>query len=87
MRAAAVEPAECAGLVAEQHQVLAQQAHGLQRAFTHARVQARIELVEQGGRLPIAAQQIAPGRAGPMRVMSSFWAACILPGSLGAAAG
>ncbi|MNS70331.1 hypothetical protein D3C72_1036730 [compost metagenome] len=57
VRAVAVEHAELAALVAEQHEVLAHELHGLDRA------RAR-QFVGQGHRLPVAAQQLAGGCAG-----------------------
>ena len=63
VRAVAVEQAEPALCVTEQHQVLPEQAHGLHRAQRHARIQTGIELVEQRGRLPVLAHQRTAGGA------------------------
>ena len=64
VRAVAVQQPEGAGSVTEEHQVLAQQAHRLQRPIGHARVQPRVEFVQQCSRLPVTAQQVAARRAG-----------------------
>jgi hypothetical protein len=66
VRAIAVEQAPTASAVAEQHEVLSQQAQGLQRAIGHAHVEAWIEFVQQGHRLPVAAQQFAACVPGPI---------------------
>ena len=57
VRAVAVQQSPAAGVVAEQHHVLPHHAHGLQRTLGHARVGGGVELVDQGHRLPVAAQQ------------------------------
>ena len=64
VRAVAVQQAIAAFGVAKQHQVLPQHAHGFHRAHRHGRVQRGVKLVEQGHRLPVVAQQRAPGCAG-----------------------
>ena len=64
MRARPVEQPEAAVAVAKEDQVLAEQAHRLDLALRHARIEARIEFVEQRRRLPVAAQQRAAWRAG-----------------------
>jgi hypothetical protein len=61
--------------VAEQHQVLAQDADGLHRALRHARVQRRVEFVDQRGGLPVLAQHAPQGVPGVMRVNNSFCSA------------
>ncbi len=63
VRAVAVEQAVGTLGVAEQHEVLSQHPHRFHRTHRHRRVQRRVELVEQRHRLPVAAQQFAPGRA------------------------
>jgi hypothetical protein len=63
VRAGPVDQAPALLAVAKQHQVLAEQAHRLHRARGHARVEARFELVDQRRRLPVAAHQVAAGRA------------------------
>jgi hypothetical protein len=62
--AVAVEQAPAALVVAKEDEVLAEHAHRLQRALPHRRIEGRIELVDQGDRLPIPPQQRAAGRAG-----------------------
>jgi hypothetical protein len=57
VRAIAVEHAELAALVAEQDKVLPHELHRLDRARSG-------QLVGQGHRLPVAAQQLAGGGAG-----------------------
>ena len=47
----------------EQHEVLPQQAHRLHRAHAHGRVQRGVEFIHQRHRLPVAAHQVAAGRA------------------------
>ena len=63
MRAMAVDQAEAAAAVPEEHEVFAEQAHRLDRTRRQARIGAGIELVEQRRRLPVAAQQGAARRA------------------------
>jgi hypothetical protein len=63
VRAVAVQQTPRARCVLEQHQILAEQLQGLDRANFHARVQRRVELVDQRGGLPVLAQQPAAGRA------------------------
>jgi hypothetical protein len=63
VRARPIEEAEAAGAVAKEDELLAEDAHRLDRARAGARVEARIELVEQRDRLPVAAQQRAAGSA------------------------
>ena len=62
VRALPVDQAPALLSVAEQDQVLAEQPHRLDRAPGHARIEARIELVDQRRRLPVAAHQRAAGR-------------------------
>lgn len=62
MRALAVEQAVAARGVAPQDQVLSEQAHRLQRALGHRRVEPGLEFVEQGDRVPVAAQKLAARR-------------------------
>ena len=57
MRAVPVQQPVAAGRIAEQHEVLAQQAHPLHRA-------RRVKLLDQCGRLPVTAHQRAARRAG-----------------------
>jgi hypothetical protein len=64
VRAVAVQQAVAAVGVLEQHKVLPQQAHRLHRAHAHGRVQRGVELIHQRHRLPVAAHQVAAGRAG-----------------------
>ena len=64
VRAVAIEQSPAAGIVAKEHEVLAEHTHRLHRAMRHARVEPRIELVEQGHRLPVRAQQCTAWRAG-----------------------
>ena len=52
-------------LVAEQHEVLAEQPH-------RERGAARGQLLRQRGRLPVAAHQLPHALPGPMRVSRSF---------------
>ena len=50
-------------------------AHRLHRADRHARIERRVELVDERHRLPVVAHQVAAGGvSGPMRLMRSFWA-------------
>src|SRR5690606_4417692 len=63
VRTGTVEQAPLAAGLPEEHQVLAHDPHRLDRAAGHARIQPRIELIDQGDRLPVAAQQRAAGRA------------------------
>ena len=65
MRAVAIEQAPVAELIPKQHQILAEHAHPLDRPRGHARIERRIELVEQRHRLPVATHQRAAGGAGP----------------------
>jgi hypothetical protein len=63
VRAVAGDESPPARGIAEQHERLAEQAHGLDGAAFHARIEARVELVDECRRLPVAAQQRAAGRA------------------------
>ncbi len=64
VRAVAVQQPEPPLGILEQHEVLAQQPHRLDRADRHRRLQRRVELVQHGHRLPVAPQQLATGGAG-----------------------
>ena len=64
VRAVAVQQPPAALVVPEQHEVLPEQAHRLQRPQFHARVQPRVEFVEQRGGLPVASHQLAARGAG-----------------------
>jgi hypothetical protein len=64
VRAVAIQQAKRAVGILEQHKVLPQQAHRLHRAHAHGRVQRGVELIHQRHRLPVAAHQVAAGRAG-----------------------
>ena len=63
VRAVAIQQAKAAIGVLEQHKVLPQQAHRLHRAHAHGRVEPGVEFIEQRHRLPVAAHQVAAGRA------------------------
>ncbi|MDT4849832.1 hypothetical protein FQZ97_839620 [compost metagenome] len=65
VRAVAVKQAEGPLGVPEQHEVLPQHAHRLHRTHAHGRIQRGVELVEQGHRLPVAAQQLTARCARP----------------------
>jgi hypothetical protein len=64
VRAVTVEQAPSALCILEQHQVLAQQPHRLDRPMQHAWIQSGIEFIHQRQRLPIAAKHGAAWRAG-----------------------
>ncbi|MFM7341665.1 MAG: hypothetical protein ACKO3Q_03115 [Betaproteobacteria bacterium] len=51
--------------IPEQHQILAQQTHRLERPLSHDRYHRGVELVEQGHRLPIVAHQAPTWGTGP----------------------
>ena len=80
VRAVAVEQTPALLRIFEQHQVLAHQAHGFDRALRHARVQGGVELIHQRGGLPIAAQQLTSGgvraHAGDAVVLFGFHGVC-----------
>ena len=65
VRAVPVKQPEGTVCIAEQNQVLPQQANRLHRPDTHSRIQRRIELIQQCHRLPILTQQVAAGCARP----------------------
>ncbi len=64
VRAVTVQQAPGAGRIPEQHQVLAHDFHGLDRALRHARVQGRVEFIHQGNWLPVTAQDGTAGGTG-----------------------
>ena len=64
VRAVAIQQTKASLGVFEQHEVLAQQANRLHGTDRHGRVQGRIELVDHGHGLPVAAKQLATRGAG-----------------------
>ena len=65
VRAIAVEQTVVALRVAKQHQVLPQNAHRLDGANRHARIERGVEFVHQGDGLPVVAHHRAARRARP----------------------
>ena len=62
MRAVTIQQAPTLDRIFEQHEVLPQQFDGFDRSLRHARIQRRVELIDQSRWLPILAQQLAAGR-------------------------